>query len=535
MPSLKYYDFYNDYPFRDDRDIDNNNTTGPLTYDQTKNLLTNLNYNMTVFGIAEQFHNSLDSTLNQTNGAKIYEIVGTAQPTLGQIHETWWITWPINLIPKTDEIYINGDDTVPLYSASLKNDSQDLSGATKIYYVEQKHGDMPKSDGISMQTVKSILNDDNALPLEVKDQKINLEGDQISLDDGELDLYDDQNRHCGLNDNGEMEENIPDVTCTTSTNTKHAFVKKKAAKVKVTATRKKSSTGSKTTNIKKRTYRQDKISKTTLYKDISIPATGKVEFTLDPAVDTSPSLTLYPDSTKPDNTTITSTSEVSDADALDQTSPSTKIDITGTKDSSGIYSGPVTITLTGSDSGSGILRIEYSLDNGITVQTYTDPFIISTPGKTTIQIKSIDKLGNEENPQTITIEIAVPPTPTPTPTPTSTSSTSSSGSSDSSSSTNDATSTNTTVSSSIIADPAKPEKQSSTSISTEPSVLGISFENPSHISDQINITKVLDKPKITGLSAKEILGGLLMVSGGIVTLTSLGFVITFLKPFPSKM
>ncbi|MBI2086305.1 hypothetical protein HYT74_03105 [Candidatus Daviesbacteria bacterium] len=113
-----------------------------------------------------------------------------------------------------------------------------------------------------MQTVKAILNDDNSLPVEVKDQKIVLEGEQISLDDGELDLYDDKNRHCGLNDKGEIEENIPEVTCTTSGNIKHAFVKKKSAKVKVKATRKNPTTSVKTTTLKKRTYQEDKISKT---------------------------------------------------------------------------------------------------------------------------------------------------------------------------------------------------------------------------------------------------------------------------------
>jgi len=523
LPSSQYSNFYKNstdlpYPFRDDRDIDNNKTTGALTYDQTKNLLSNLSYNMTVFNLAEQFHNFIDPILNQTNGTKIYEIVGTAQPTLGQIHETWWITWPINLLPKTDEIYINGDDTVPLYSASLKSDSLDISGATKIYYVEQRHGEMPKSSGISMQTVKSLLNDDNALPSEVKDQKISLEGEQLSLDDGELNLYDGTNKHCGLNDKGEIEENIPDVTCTTSSNTKHAFVKKKSAKLQVRVTRKNPSNSSKTTNIKKRTYKQDKISKTTVYKDIFIPAVGKIEFTLNPSLDTSSILALYPDSTKTDNTTFSLTSEVSGDTATDQNAPSTKIDISGTKDSSGIYSGPVTITLTGSDLNSGILRIEYSLDNGITVQTYANPFTVSTPGKTTIQVKAIDKVGNEENPQTITIEIAALPAPTPTPASTSTS----------------ATSQSTSVPSSVIAR-SEGTKQSSESISHQDNILGANFENPGHISDRINIEKVLEKPKQTGYSSKEILKGLLIVAASIFSLASVGLFLTFYNPFPNKM
>lgn len=532
IPSYKYYDFYNNidtitpYPYKDDRDIDNNNEVDALNFTQTKTLLSNLGHNTTVFNIGEQFHDALDPLLNQTNGTKVYEIVGTSQPTLGQIHETWWITWPVNLLNKTDELFINGDGTVPLYSASLKNDSLDISGATKIYYTEQEHGDLVNNDGTAMQTVRAILNDDNSLPVEVKDEKFVLEGEQLSLDDGELDIYDDQNRHCGLNDNGEIEENIPDVTCTTSGNTKHAFVKKKAAKVKVKATRKTRSTRSRTTNLKKRTYRQDRISKTIIYKDLNISQTAKIEFDLDPDLDTSPSLIFYPDSSSPDNTTINLTSEISGSSATDQTLPTTSIQISGTKDSSNIYTGPVTITLTGEDSDSGILKIEYSLDNGQTVQTYTEPFIISTSGKTTIQIKAIDNLGNEEIPQSIVIEIAAQPTPTPTPTLVATNtSTSLSASTPETSST-------------IIANTSGAGFDSPEVDFGAPGVLGIKFENPSHISDQMNVTGLLDQEKNALTKQKpanralENLGGLLLVSGGIVTLASVGLLATFFKPIP---
>lgn len=536
FPSTQYFNVYNNssadspYPFRDDRDIDNNKITGDLNYDQTKSLLSNLSYNMPVFDLGEQFHNYLDPKSSQTNGAKIYEIVGTAQPTLGQIHETWWITWPVNLIPKTDEIFINGDGTVPFYSASLKNDSLDISGAAKIYYVEQDHSNLVSANGTAMQTVRSLLNDDNSLPIEVKDQKIALEGEQISLDDGELDLYDDQNRHCGLNENGEIEENIPDVTCTSSGNTKHAFVKKKASKIKVKTTRKNPSVNSKTTNIKKRTYTQDKISKIVIYQDIAISDKGKIEFDLDPSSDTSPILTFYPDSTQQTNTIINPTSEVSGSSVLDQTPPTTSVQISGTKDSSGIYSEPATITLTGTDTDAGILKIEYSLDNGQTIQTYTEPFTVSTPGTTTIQVKAIDKGGNEEIPQSIIVEIITPPSPTPTPTPSSTANTSdhTSGVGSDSPEVNENVSVNSA-------------KQSPDSIFSVSDVLGVNFKDPNHISDQINISNILSEQKNTKIEkipanpATQMLGGLLMVSGGIVAIVSLGLAATFLKPFPHKM
>lgn len=537
IPSSKYYDFYSNtdetipYPYKDDRDIDNNLVVGALNFNQAKSLLSNMGHNMSVFSIGEEFHTLIDTVFNQTNGAKIYEIVGTAQPTLGQIHETWWVTWPINLIPKTDEVFINGDETVPLYSASLKNESLDISGAFKIYYVEQKHSDLVSSNGTAMQTVRSILNDDNSLPVEVKDEKIYLEGEQISLDDGELDLYDESNRHCGLNSNGEMEENIPEVTCTTSGKTKHAFVKKKASKVKVKATRKNPATTSKKTAVKKRTYRADKISKTTIYKNITLDEKGKVEFDLDPAVDTSPSLTLYPDDTKPDSSTVTPTSEVSGNAATDQTPPATTIQNSGTQDASGTYTGPVTVTLTGSDTGSGILSIEYSLNNGQTVQTYTDPFTVSNSGTTNVQVKAIDNTGNEEIPQTVTIQITAQPTPTPTPTPASTTTANTSEVS--------TTVANTPGESKLtpgVNSRGDPTKQSQDSITSPPAVLGMTFEKPNQISDQINISGLLDQQKKLTPSktnpVDQILGGLLLASGGIVTLASLGLIATFLKPAP---
>ncbi len=546
LPSLKYYDFYNGsdknlpVPYKDDRDIDNNNVIGSLNYSQTKTLLSNLGHNMTVFGLSEQFHNLADPILNQTNDTKIYEIVGSNQPTLGQIAETWWITWPINLIPKQDEIFINGDDTVPLYSASLKSDNLDISGATKIYYVEQKHGDLVNGSGTAMQTVKSILNDDNSLPVDVKDQKIPFEGQQVSVDDADLNLYDDNGNHTGLNSSGDVETKIPNTFYDSLGKTKHIFVKKTAAKTTVKIT----STKTNKVKVKIRNYSQDSIVKTIQYNDVPISNSSIVQFVLDPNSSITPTLTSG-------TQTILATSEVTGNAALDQTAPTTAIQISGTKNSSGIYTGPVTITLTGSDSGSGILRIEYSLDNGKTVQTYTGPFIINTQGKTTIQIKSIDKLGNEEIPQTIIIEINTPPSPTtsPTPTPTSAPATSNNSSdtgasSSNSNSTNQTTSSDNSNSANTTPSPAV--------IPTQPSILGVSFKNPSHISDEINVSHILDKPenvnvsKITSYTPKEILGGLLIVSGGIITLALLGLLATFspltnlffksrlpfVKPFP---
>lgn len=404
-PSAKYYEFYDNsnadqpYPFRDDRDIDKNGVNGALAFSQFKTLLSNLGYNMIAFTIGEQLHGFLNPLLNQTNYVKLYEIVGSNQPTLGQIHETWLITWPINLIPKREEILINGDGTVPLYSASLKSPTRDLSALSKIYYVEQTHSDLVKTYGVGMQTVKAILSESDALPVEVKSEKIDLEGKHISVDqENNLDLYDELGNHTGLKENGEIETNIPETFYDTSENTKNAFVKSKSKKVKTKITSKKIDGK---VNIKIRHHKQDTVVKTTVYKDIPISDTNRVELSIDPTTDISPQVIVDSEQVLgfANKTIVLPTSEVSGAAALDQIPPKSKIDIV--KDQN-----KATVTITGTDSESGVLKTEYSLDNGKTVNIYTGPFIITSPSSTLLQVKSIDKLGNEEIPQTVTIELS---------------------------------------------------------------------------------------------------------------------------------
>lgn len=522
VPASRYFDFYNNsnstqlVPFRDDRDIDDDKITGTLNFNQTKNLLSNLGHNMTVFNIAEQFHNFIDPILNQSNGVKIYEIVGSNQPTLGQIHETWWITWPVNLIPKQDQVFINGDDTVPLYSASLKNDSLDISGATKIYYVEQSHGDLTRANGTGMQTVKSILNEDNSLPIEAKEQKIALEGQQISVDeDVNLDIYDDSGNHTGLKSNGEVETNIPKTFYDSLGKTKHIFVKKSASKVTAKVTSNKATK----TKVKIRNYSQDIINKTIFYNDVPVDDKTNIQFTIDPAVSTAPVLTAG-------TQTILASAEVTGSAALDQAPPSSTVKIAGNKDNSGKYTGSPTIALAGDDNSSGVLKIEYSLDNGQTVQTYTEPFSISSTGKTIIQVKSIDKSGNEEIPQTTTLEIAVLSTAT---------NTNNNSSSSTSSDTNSSTIATVNTSADSKPNPSvDAEKSLSNTVSPSPAVLGISSKKSNQIAKE-EPTPAAQKRENTNQIFSEILDKLLtfiiiLASGALLFLAT-----TFIKPFPRKM
>ncbi len=81
----------------------------------------------------------------------------------------------------------------------------------------------------------------------------------------------------------------------------------------------------------------------------------------------------------------------------DTSAPITTLSLKETKGKDGWYSSAVTITLTASDGGegSGIARIEYSLD-GTSWVTYTSSFGLDTDGVNTLSYRSTDKSGNVE-------------------------------------------------------------------------------------------------------------------------------------------
>lgn len=83
----------------------------------------------------------------------------------------------------------------------------------------------------------------------------------------------------------------------------------------------------------------------------------------------------------------------------DTSAPITKAILSGTKDSAGWFSTSVTVTLTATDgdSGSGVAKTEYSLDN-VTWQLYSAPFVFEKDGDSYVYFRSTDVAGNIENP-----------------------------------------------------------------------------------------------------------------------------------------
>ncbi|MGW1226808.1 cupredoxin domain-containing protein [Streptomyces sp. NPDC002530] len=94
----------------------------------------------------------------------------------------------------------------------------------------------------------------------------------------------------------------------------------------------------------------------------------------------------------------------------DTTAPETSATVTGTKNDAGAYVDTATVTLTATDTESGIAGIEYALD-GTAYQTYTTPVAVKTTGAHTLTYRATDKAGNTSTTKTVTFTIAAPEPP----------------------------------------------------------------------------------------------------------------------------
>lgn len=89
---------------------------------------------------------------------------------------------------------------------------------------------------------------------------------------------------------------------------------------------------------------------------------------------------------------------------VDRVPPVTSVLLDGTLGTAGWYTSPVTVTLSATDSASGVAHTEYSLD-GTTWSTYTAPITVTAEGLSTIFYRSLDNAGNVEVAEHVDIRI----------------------------------------------------------------------------------------------------------------------------------
>ncbi|MFC4619640.1 OmpL47-type beta-barrel domain-containing protein [Camelliibacillus cellulosilyticus] len=99
--------------------------------------------------------------------------------------------------------------------------------------------------------------------------------------------------------------------------------------------------------------------------------------------------------------------DISDFSLSDHEPPTTVSSIDGLKLSDGTYLGKATLSLLAADEGTGVAKTEFKI-NGGGWQPYTEPFSIHANGTWLVVFRSVDRAGNVEPDQTLTINVVMP-------------------------------------------------------------------------------------------------------------------------------
>ncbi|UUN31549.1 OmpL47-type beta-barrel domain-containing protein [Streptomyces sp. FIT100] len=99
----------------------------------------------------------------------------------------------------------------------------------------------------------------------------------------------------------------------------------------------------------------------------------------------------------------------------DTTAPETSATVSGEKDDQGRYLGMATVTVTASDTGSGVNTIEYALGADGAWQPYTAPVMVHEVGTHKVRYRATDKAGNAAAEKSVDFEVVAPPTQDRTP------------------------------------------------------------------------------------------------------------------------
>nr|WP_237492261.1 family 16 glycoside hydrolase [Streptomyces sp. YIM 132580] len=93
----------------------------------------------------------------------------------------------------------------------------------------------------------------------------------------------------------------------------------------------------------------------------------------------------------------------------DETPPETSATVSGEQDGDGAYLGMATVTVTASDTGSGVNTIEYALGADGEWQPYTAPVMVHEVGEHTVRFRATDRSGNVAAEKTVTFTVIEPP------------------------------------------------------------------------------------------------------------------------------
>lgn len=400
LPSQKYFDTtksdYSYYLF-DLGDVDSDGTIGKLSYESTEAFLKNTGRNNLLLQTAESFHNDMDSFNPKEYGVQSYNIVGCGTPTVGKIFAN---------NKKTLEdfqyqlLYISGDGTVPQRSAEGMD-------TDNLYYAKGvTHATMPSQSGIK-NLVSSILLDSKDSFDFTSNQNIATSTKDCDLPNGKylsihspvaLHVYDEEGRHTGPDENGDIEYNIPDLTYDILEDNKFAFIPDNANyTIKLTAT------GIGTMGVHIKDYKDGEIVRTEYFDNVpieSLDTKGEVVFELEAS-----KIIIDKGDGLPEDIILASVDTEGDT-LLDLEAPQTIIQSIEGKIVGDMYKENPIINFRVTDVGLGVLKTEYSINNEDDWAEIVDNRLkVEESGVLKLYYRSVDKAGNIESSKSVDLNI----------------------------------------------------------------------------------------------------------------------------------
>jgi len=209
-PSKQYYDRKGSYVSILNNPLFGSDTTTDLSFDETNNFLINDHgMNSQAISNADSLHSSsFDDYDLRTSGIDLYSVVGCKAGTIGKITErrsgTVFGTIVDYLIGETP-----GDGTVPLESAT----NLPIDPSHKYYSLIANHASMMTQEGSRQQIVNIIAGSSLTTPNITQDvSECELNGKAIEIFSPlSIDVIDQQGNHSGLDDDGNIFNDIPNA------------------------------------------------------------------------------------------------------------------------------------------------------------------------------------------------------------------------------------------------------------------------------------------------------------------------------------
>lgn len=391
-------------------------------------------HNSNLMTTGEELHDIIDYWDPLPGNVPFRFIVGSGlEDTPGLIIESEPPWWDVRGT-RWDVIPTNGDGTVPVVSASLEGNAYNYRGDVPIWYAEKvKHGDLVRENyildfivailstppNVEMQYnfpldnsvdydapgifmgdpaifVKNGVSTTPPIPPEMSQTPFAVNGAQITAYYTKaLHIYDEFGNHTGPTLNGMVETQIPGSSYINIGN--GIFVTVPAGSVYTVEIE---PDGDQMFDLRVRDIegiQTQLIQRTITYASVKLDEESMAILNYDPDdLVTIPPLGIDHDSDGSIDDYLNPSGVVGSEESYDFDPPSSSIQLTGTLDEKGWYTGSVLVTMSASDTGSGVAFIEYTLDGGRTINKYNDPFYVIAEQVPAINAQAVDLAGNHE-------------------------------------------------------------------------------------------------------------------------------------------